>query len=437
MTLLRPQLRAVAAAGLVFAAVLAVLTFLNRPSGDTPGQPAAAAPDGPRATSARDRVRALQATIASGRATPRAYAELGEALIQLNREVNDTSALPRAERALRTALERDPRDVRALTGLASIAASNHQFADALTLTRRARRLDPQSLAPYPVMVDALVELGRYRAAERTLQRFVDLKPGTASYARVSYFRELHGDLSGARAALELAVAGGGSAPENLAYVRSLLGGVDFLRGDVGAAEESYRAALDAVPSYASAAEGRARVEAARGDLDAAIEHLRDAVDVRPLVEYQIALGEAELAAGRPAAARHDLAAAHATHVREERAGIDVAVERAVFEADHGSPLAAVAYGRGAWRRTPSVRAADALGWALTRAGRPAQGLAWARRSLAIGSRYPLFLYHAGIAARDSGKTREAQRYLRRALAVNPRFSPLHAPRARAALEALR
>jgi Tfp pilus assembly protein PilF len=124
-------------------------------------------------------------------------------------------------------------------------------------------------------------------------------------------------------------------------------------------------------------------------------------------------------------------------VQEERAGVDVAVERAVFEADHGAPREAVAHGRRAWRTTPGIRAADGLGWALTRAGRPAEGLVWARRALATRSRYPLFLYHAGIAARDAGETREAKRYLRRSLALNPRFSPLHAPRARQALEALR
>ena len=84
-----------------------------------------------------------------------------------------------------------------------------------------------------------------------------------------------------------------------------------------------------------------------------------------------------------------------------------------------------------------MRSADALGWALTRAGR-ADGRACAgrRRALALGSRDPLFLYHAGIAARAAGRPDLARRWLARALADNPRFSPLHAPRARRALEGL-
>ena len=33
---------------------------------------------------------------------------------------------------------------------------------------------------------------------------IDLQPNLASYARVSYFRELHGDLAGASRAMRLA-----------------------------------------------------------------------------------------------------------------------------------------------------------------------------------------------------------------------------------------
>ena len=441
MTLPRPNGRALAAAALVFAAIVAALTLLDRGAGHVsvgPGRDAGGVGAiGPRATSAQDRVRALEATIASGRATPRAYTELGDSLVQLNRDTGNGSALPRAERAYRTALARDPRDARAVTGLGTLAANKHQFARALHYGREARRMNPASLAPYPVMVDALIELGRYDEAGRTLQRMIDLKPGLASYARASYYRELHGDLNGAADALRLAVSSGGTAPENVAYVQSLLGHVEFARGDVRAAEEAFRSAMEAVPSYAPAAEGLSRTESARGRLGSAIELLRDAYDERPIVEYAIALGEAELAAGRPEDAEVHLAEARAIHDREERAGMDVAVERAVFEADHGSPAAALAFGRRAWKTTPSVRAADALGWALTRSGRPAEGLVWARRALKLGSREPRFLYHAGLAAKGAGRNGEARLLLRRSLALNPRFSPLHALRARAALDALR
>ena len=62
-----------------------------------------------------------------------------------------------------------------------------------------------------VRVDALVELGRYDEAERELQAMIDRKPNLAAYARVSYLRELRGDLEGAAEAMRFAVAAGGPA----------------------------------------------------------------------------------------------------------------------------------------------------------------------------------------------------------------------------------
>jgi hypothetical protein len=64
-----------------------------------------------------------------------------------------------------------------------------------------------------------------------------------------------------------------------------------------------------------------------------------------------------------------------------------------------------------WRAAPSVRSADAFGWALTRAGRPGIGYRFGVRALRLGSRDPLFHLHAGVAARRAGLGREAARHL--------------------------
>jgi hypothetical protein len=76
-----------------------------------------------------------------------------------------------------------------------------------------------------------------------------------------------------------------------------------------------------------------------------------------------------------------------------------------------------------------VRSADALGWALTRAGDPEAGLVWARRALRLGSRDPNFLFHAGVAAFGARQYALARRYLSLTLANNTRFSPLYGPQA--------
>ena len=140
--------------------------------------------------------RSLQAAVREGTSRAGPYASLGDAYLQKARETSDPSYYERAESALREALRRDPRDAGALTAMGSLANARHDFTAGLRYGERARAAAPDAVKPYGVIVDAQVELGRYDAAERTLQRMVDLKPNLDSYARVSYFRELHGDLAG-------------------------------------------------------------------------------------------------------------------------------------------------------------------------------------------------------------------------------------------------
>jgi hypothetical protein len=184
-----------------------------------------------------------------------------------------------------------------------------------------------------------------------------------------------------------------------------------------------------VPGFAPALAARARLAAARGDLRAATRTLRGVVGRLPLPEHAIALGELQLAAGRPAAARRTFALVAAERRLLAGAGVDTDAELAVFEADHGSPRTAVAMARRGWAAAPGIRAADALGWALTKAGRPRMGLEWAHRALRLGSLDPLLRYHAGMAARGA----ERRRHLRLALAHGLAGHPWQAAAARRAL----
>jgi tetratricopeptide (TPR) repeat protein len=200
-------------------------------------------------------------------------------------------------------------------------------------------------------------------------------------------------------------------PENDAYVRSLVGGLQLQRGRVGAAERAYRGALQAVPGYPAAEAGLAQTEVARGRFAPAIARLSRVIERLPLPAYVIALGEAQAAAGRRAAARQTFDLVRAEVMLQQRAGVNADVELALFEADHGSPRRAVELGRRAWAAAPSVRSADALGWALHKAGHARAALGWARRALALGSRDPAFLLHAGLIARAADRPDLAKRWL--------------------------
>jgi tetratricopeptide (TPR) repeat protein len=437
MALRRPTvLIKLSAPVIVFLALLAVLTLVNR-SDPAPLTGAAGRSDAAKLPNdTRELIETLQAAVRARPDRAEGYAELGDAYLQRSRETGDPSLYARAERSFEAALKRDRRNVTATIGSGTLALARHDFAEGLRLGRRALELAPGAVRPYGVIVDSQIELGRYRDAARSLQRMVDLKPNLASYSRVSYYRELTGDLRGAVEAMALAVSAGAGAPENVAYVQTLLGDLELDRGRVGAAATAYGQALAGVGGYLPARAGLARVEIARGRLGAAARRLRSMSELLPAPTYLVTLAEIELAMGRKSAAEADLDLVRAQRRLLSAAGTRADVELVLFEANHGDPARAVRTGRDVYRRAPSVRSADALGWALTRAGDPRAGLRLARQALRLGSRDPAFHYHRGIAAAAAGRPELAQRELRRALSLNPSFSPYHAARARRALRSL-
>ena len=187
-----------------------------------------------------------------------------------------------------------------------------------------------------------------------------------------------------------------------------------------------------MPDYVPALAGRARLTAARGDLDGAIAGWKRVTTLLPLPEYAIELGEAELAAGRRAAGRRDLALVDAQRALLAEAGVNSDVEFARFEADHGDRQRAVELARAAWAACPqrALGRRARLG-ADPRRPRRRPACAGRSRALKLGSLDPTFRYHAGIAA---GDTPEGRRHLRLALNHGLDAYPLYANRARAALE---
>ena len=402
----------------VFGAVLVAMAALSSGAASPPALSAG----GDLGRPSGDPVRDAQAAVRAAPASATAYAGLGDAYLSRARDSGDPSFYSRAERAFDAALRRDPRDVAGLIGTGTLAGLRHDFSGQLRRGFAARRAAPALARPLTVVADAQIELGRYRAAARSIQRLVDLKPALASYARVSYFRELHGDVDGAVAAMRLAVSAGGS-PVGTAYVQTLLGDLELARGRTGAARDAYRFALRDVPSYPQALTGLARLDVASGDLKSAAARLRRATNRLPLTSALTLLAEVERAAGHARAARGDLAAARVQHALLGKNGTRPDAEAVLFEANHGSPARAVRLGRRVWHAAPSIRSADALGWALTRAGHARAALAWARRALRTGSRDPLFRLHAGVAARRAGLGLDAARHFEIAMKGRAALSP--------------
>ena len=374
-------------------------------------------------------VRDLEREVADG-AAPERVTLLGLAYQQRARETGDPGFYGLSERALRRALRSTPGDATALGGLGSLALARHRFRDALTFGRRALRRAPYSAHAYGVVGDALLELGRYDEAFATFDRMAAVKPGLAAYARVSYGRELIGDLDGAARAMQMAVDSTLERGEPAAWALTQLGKLHFGRGEHARAGRDARRALAAFAGYPAALELLARSEAAAGRLGPALAHAQRAVDAVPLPQFAATLGDLQARAGRTdlAMRQRDVVAAISRSL--EAVGVRTDLETAVFDLDHGIRLGdALRRARAGRLARPSIVGDDTLSWALARNGHCDEAVSWSKRALRLGTRDALLFFHRGYAERCAGRPAAARTWFRMALDLDPHFSLRWAPRA--------
>ncbi|MDQ6709664.1 MAG: tetratricopeptide repeat protein [Candidatus Dormibacteraeota bacterium] len=382
---------------------------------------------------ARDQ-RLVRANPANWQATD----ELAAAYLQRVREVGDPSYYPKAEALLQAALRHDPADLEATTQMGTLSLARHQFADALAWGRKAHALGPFASRPLGIISDAQTQLGHYDEAIASLQQMVNLRPDLSSYSRISYLRELYGDVPGAIDAMKQAIQAGGPVPENLAYTEVLLGNLYFNGGHLTDAEGQYQRALRDFPGYVQGLAGLASVRAAQKKYGDALALYQRAIDIYPVPQYVIALGDVYAASGSPkkAAATYDLAAAEQRLFTAN--GVDLDQELALFDADHQRDLPeALAAARRAMRDRPNVITADSLAWTLYQTGDYPSAMAASTQAHRLGTLDALAYFHTGMIEKQLGQAALAQADLQKAIAINPYFSVLYQADAVRALASLK
>ncbi|MEJ8657569.1 tetratricopeptide repeat protein [Streptomyces sp. MS1.AVA.4] len=368
------------------------------------------------------------------------WAVLGSAYVAQASMLGDRSDYRRAEKALKRSLGTLPGEkgnADAQLGMAALANARRDFATAKRWGESVKARSPEQWTAYPVLIDAYSGLGSYAAAAKALLTLEKLRPRTVqTLLRAAQVHRDRGRLDDAEAMTDEATALAHGRAEKAAALHRL-GELAWDRGEPAAAVANFDAALQLEPGHHPSLAGRARALAALGRTDDAFRDYRAAIERAPLPQYALEAGELYQSLGLTRESRAHFEKLRRLVAKARKLGVSDELTLARYEADHGLAKAAVQRLAQEWKRGHrSVYVADALGWALFRAGRAEEGLKYVKRATALGLRNALFTYHQGEIERSLGKDGPARRHLREALRLNPYFSPLLVAPAKRAVSAL-
>lgn len=441
-TLRRAAVGAVAAGVLLAGALVAVEDREDTPREPGPVERAEAAAAAGSPASLSDLTALIgdrQKWVESHPADAPSLATLGTAYVEWARRSADTAYYARAEQALKRSLDARPGErgnAEAWVGLAALANARHDFLAAKRWGETVRKQQPKAWSVYPVLIDAYTGLGDRKAATAATEKFGELRKGVPALARTAELYRGQGwredALATAREAADRATR-----PAEKAEALHRLGELAWERGEPEEAVAQFDAALRTDAGQLASLAGRARALVALDRTDEALAAYQRALEKLPRPEYALELGELYESLGLDGDARAQYAKLRELVAAAKRDGADESVVLARFEADHGDPDEAVELLRGRWaKQHRSAAVADALGWALHRAGKSQEGLGYAERAVGTGVRNASYAYHLGVIQRELEDYGPARRHLEEAVRTNPAFSPLAAPLARQALDAL-
>ena len=318
---------------------------------------------------------------------------LADALLRQGRVTGDGRPAARASEVLKMALDDSPGAYDALRMLGAIYLSQHKFRDALEIGRRARARRPDDAWNYGVIGDASIELGDYDQAFEAIDTMAAMRPNAAAYARVSYARELRGDIDGALQAMRLAANASGSRdPEAQAWYASQLGELYLRTGKLDDAAREYRRASFVFPDYLLAVAGMGKVKAAQGDHETALAMYLLQLKRCPTLELAARIGDLYAQSGNSERAEYYY------QLAEDVAGPAIAQTEphlAVFLAEHNRKLPeAVTIAESVAAMRHDIFTEDALAWAYFKTGRLKDARSASQRALRTGTRDPQILRHA-------------------------------------------
>lgn len=359
------------------------------------------------------------------------YQLLASAWMFRARETGDFSLNTRADQALAKAAALEVDNPITLRLQAVMCLTWHQFGQALDLGKKLILANPRDHEAWGVVVDALVELGRYPEAIEAADAMVSIRPNAPSYSRVSWLRSLHGDDVGAVEAMRMAISAADAGDrEGLAWFRVHLAQTLANLGQVDEALREVDHSLVIFPNYPSALTWRGRLTARKEGVAAALPWLESAAKSLPQPDTLIYLGDLYSVMGRGEDARrqYDLA----TVVEGGSPGV-MAKEGvwsrrlALMWADQDKNLEqAELIARKERESRQDIFTHDLLGWILLKRGKAAEALKESEQALRLGTHDAGLYYHRGMIHLALGDKKKAKEFLEKALATDPAFDVVQA-----------
>ena len=324
-------------------------------------------------------------------------------------------------------LQAEPENFEALCCKASLCLTQHHFAQGLGIAEQARQLNPNSGYVYGLLTDANVEMGHYDEAVKMADKMNALRPDLPAYARVSYLREIYGDLPGAIQAMDFAVKAGYGGLEQTEWTRVALGHLYEVSGDTARARGYYLMSLAARPGYAYALAGLGRMAAARKNYASAIKlyqkariTVKDYAFTDELTDLYRLNSQPEESKKMAEESIDMLASAAKEADSNEQMGHYADRELAYAylktnELDKALEHAKIEYAR----RPDNIDVNETMAWVLYKRGQYAEAQKYMQVARRTGSQNPVLLCRAGLILSKVGKTAEGQALIEKSLKTAP------------------
>ncbi|MCW3084506.1 MAG: hypothetical protein JWP12_1872 [Bacteroidetes bacterium] len=378
-----------------------------------------------------DTKKAIEGLLAAIAANPQNYKaklNLAQAYIQEARVTGDHGYYDKAALdLLDDVIQNEPKNFDALCCKATVLLSQHHFADGLAVAQQALPLNPNSAFIYGLMCDSYVELGNYQEAVKMSDKMVSIRPDNRSYARISYLREIHGDLPGAISAAKLAVSAGYPGLEQTEWSRTILAHLYENTGHLDSAEQQYRIALQERPDYAFAIAGLGRLEKAKGNYKEAIADYEKAKGIIKEYSFTDELTDLYRLTNQP-----DKANQSAQEVIDMLSPLSNADESSSSHGHYADKELAYAYLKtgdtdNAYkhamleydRRPDNIDVCETVAWVDYKKGNFAEANKMMNTALRTHCQNPVFLCHAGLIKIKAGETAAGKAMIQKAFTTNP------------------